>query len=182
MIRKEILEINHLQYPVQYRLGQDYALWVELLKFAKGVNLPEVLLRFRRHEDNVSNWNKGKEYKTVKMLTSIQQQYLLQYDISLDNPAEIVAYTQFVDRSIPSDLSFAAQKEVSIVLDRVFKQIEQRYNHLQLAWIYYLSLICFYNFFIAKKIPRTFFLQKLYYKGACVYLKKFILCHLKPGE
>jgi glycosyltransferase involved in cell wall biosynthesis len=177
MMRKEVLESNQLQYPIQYRLGQDYALWVELLKLTKGANLPEVLLRFRRHEENVSNKNKGKEYKTVEMLTSIQQRYLLQYDILFDNHQEVVAYTQFVDRSVPSDLSFAAQKEVSIILDRVFKQIEQRHSHLQVLWIYYLSLICFYNFFVEKKIPVTFFLQKLYCKGACDYLKKFVLSH-----
>jgi glycosyltransferase involved in cell wall biosynthesis len=174
MIRKEVLENNRLQYPIQYRLGQDYALWVELLKVTKGANLPEVLLRFRRHKENVSNWNKGQEYKTVEMLTSIQQQYLLQYDISFENQQEMAVYTQFADRSVSADLSFTAQKKVSVILKWVRRQIVQKYSDLQAPWMYYLSLICFYNFYIAKKFPLTFFLQKLYYKGACIYLKKFI--------
>jgi glycosyltransferase involved in cell wall biosynthesis len=171
MIRKEVLDKNQLQYPLEYRTGQDYALWIELLKVTQCANLPVVLLRFRKHEESVSTLGEKKEDKKMELINTIHQRYLAQYDLSL-SPEDLLVYSRFVDRSIPSDLTIAVQNRISEILNEMFIQLTRKYNHIQSSWMYYLSSIGFYNFFVEKKIPSTSFLRKLYYKGAFIYLKR----------
>jgi hypothetical protein len=173
MIRKEVLDKNQLKYPLEYRTGQDYALWIELLKVTQGANLQEVLLRFRKHEESVSSLGEKKENDKIKLINRIHLQYLAQYHLSLSSE-ELVAYSRFVDRSIPSDLTVVTQQQLNEILSKLYNCINGQQNHLQSSWMYYLSTICFYNFFTAKKIPSVSFLQKLYRKGAGIYLKRLL--------
>lgn len=53
MLRKHILETTSLRYP-DFEVAQDYALWVRVLEFTQGANLPEPLLRYRSHAESTS--------------------------------------------------------------------------------------------------------------------------------
>ncbi|MDR0798157.1 MAG: glycosyltransferase [Dysgonamonadaceae bacterium] len=173
MIRKQVLTNHGLLYPPEYRAGQDYALWIELLPFTKGYNLPEALLRFRKHAASISSLNEQKLEQKFALIDGIHQRYLAQYGISLPEN-ELRIYSQFTDRSIPSDLKTATQTKVSEILKAMENQIGQKYPELHSPWIYHLSMICFYNFFRAKKFPATAFLRKKYIRGFCIYLQKLI--------
>jgi glycosyltransferase involved in cell wall biosynthesis len=50
MIRKDVLERNHLTYIPTFEPCEDYKLWVDLLKVSKGKNIAEPLLYYRLHE------------------------------------------------------------------------------------------------------------------------------------
>ena len=54
MIRKSVLEKNGIRYREEYTPAEDYALWCELLPHTEFYNIPEVLLRLRRHRTNTS--------------------------------------------------------------------------------------------------------------------------------
>lgn len=49
MIRKEILDKHNLTYLTFYEPCEDYKLWTDLLKVAKGKNIDEALLNYRLH-------------------------------------------------------------------------------------------------------------------------------------
>jgi hypothetical protein len=44
-----------LLYKEQYRTAQDLDFWIRLLKFGKGAVLPQLLLSYRTHGENISN-------------------------------------------------------------------------------------------------------------------------------
>jgi hypothetical protein len=47
MIRRDVLDRNHLRYDERFQTAQDYELWVRVLQHATGDNLAEPLLRYR---------------------------------------------------------------------------------------------------------------------------------------
>lgn len=54
MIRKSILDANSLQYDVSKEPAEDYDLWVRLVKYGELYNLPDILLKYRVHPNQVS--------------------------------------------------------------------------------------------------------------------------------
>lgn len=54
MIRKDFLVRHNLFYKPAYRPAEDYELWTRVSTIGKMANIPEVLLRYRSHERQVS--------------------------------------------------------------------------------------------------------------------------------
>lgn len=172
-MRKAILDENNLTYPDCYR-AEDYALWVELLKYTQGVNLSSVLVRYRKHEwSETALADKESEDKN-RIFGDIQEQYFFQNQISLDRK-EMLAFTLFANRSIKYDLSLQSQRTISKILKNFFFQISQKQKHLQHSLQDYFSTDCFYRFLLEHRFPLTGYLQKLYFAGAFIYLKRILL-------
>ncbi|HEX3386578.1 MAG TPA: glycosyltransferase family A protein [Mucilaginibacter sp.] len=55
MIRKNFIEDNKLNYRPEFRPAEDYELWTRIAPIGKMANIPEVLLFYRTHEQQVSN-------------------------------------------------------------------------------------------------------------------------------
>ncbi len=53
MLRSNILKQYNLKYNSKYKC-EDYELWSRAIKFVKFYNIPEVLLKYRWHENNIS--------------------------------------------------------------------------------------------------------------------------------
>ncbi|OQR54028.1 glycosyltransferase [Bacillus sp. CDB3] len=58
MFRREAIISNHLKYNEEFKTGQDYELWSRLLKKEKVAIIPEVLLSYRIHNNQISNEKK----------------------------------------------------------------------------------------------------------------------------
>jgi glycosyltransferase involved in cell wall biosynthesis len=69
MIRSSLLGQHDLNYSAAHAAAQDYALWFQCLEHAKGENLPVCLLRYRRHQHNVSVTRRDTQ-KTVRRQVS----------------------------------------------------------------------------------------------------------------
>lgn len=54
MFRREIILKNHIIYEPDIKMAEDYALWGKIMQFSKALNLPEVLLYYRRGNSNDS--------------------------------------------------------------------------------------------------------------------------------
>lgn len=54
MLRRQALTDHGLTYDEGLAFAQDYDLWSRLLRHGQGANLPEPLVRFRRHGDQLS--------------------------------------------------------------------------------------------------------------------------------
>ena len=75
LIRKEILDQHNLQYNVEKEPAEDYAFWVNMLKYGKLHNIQEILLHYRVHDKQVSIKRRKIQLES-KLSTRIQ---LLQY-------------------------------------------------------------------------------------------------------
>jgi glycosyltransferase involved in cell wall biosynthesis len=173
IIRKEVLDQHHLKYPENYYRAEDYGLWIELLKYTKGANILSVLLHYRKHEESETAIADKKIEDRIEVVKRVQEQYLRQNEIFLQ-PEQIDVYTRFTDRSFPYTLNFNTQKSVEKVLKIFLLQLSQKQKSLHPEVMHYLSVNCFYKFFINRKFPLSCFLLKLFIKGAFDYIKKFI--------
>ena len=54
MIRREILTRHNIKYNPEYKYAEDYAFWVEIVKYAEIHNIQTVLLNYRWADENVS--------------------------------------------------------------------------------------------------------------------------------
>jgi len=69
-IRKSVLLDNQLTYNESYLKAQDYGLWVDITKYGKMHMYPEVLLLYRKHENQISrkgNQSQREYAKTIKI-------------------------------------------------------------------------------------------------------------------
>jgi glycosyltransferase involved in cell wall biosynthesis len=76
LIRREVLFNNNIEYNPNYEPAEDYYLWTQLIKFGRVVNLPEVLLEYRVHTNQVS---KVKAETQQKMANKIRSAYFSFY-------------------------------------------------------------------------------------------------------
>jgi glycosyltransferase involved in cell wall biosynthesis len=171
MFRKEIIDKYHLQYSSLYIKSEDYALWVELLKYTRGATIPQVLLKYRRHEQCFSYWEDEIANRKIEMIAAIQKNYLIYYHIHLEDK-DLSIYTQFVDRSLPFELNIRNQKAAARIIRDFLIQLSFNQKDLERKAIYNLSMICFFKFWVEKSYPFPFLFQKLFLKGAFIYLKR----------
>ena len=75
MLRSSILSDFRLQYDKDQLHVEDYDLWIRMLKHCKGKILPEVLVEYRLHSEQVSKLFSNLQLKNVK---NIQINYLIQ--------------------------------------------------------------------------------------------------------
>lgn len=55
MIRKSVLEKNHIRYDAHFSPAEDYKLWCSLIDRTEFYNIPEVLLDYRDWENNTTS-------------------------------------------------------------------------------------------------------------------------------
>lgn len=55
MLRKNILENNNIFYKTKYVPAEDYALWLDLIGYTQFAILPDTLVYYRDHIDNISH-------------------------------------------------------------------------------------------------------------------------------
>jgi glycosyltransferase involved in cell wall biosynthesis len=71
MLRKDILLQNNIQYESCLH-AEDYLLWLRLSKVTKIDILPEILLKYRMHEENISNVHQEFQKKQTHELRKLQ--------------------------------------------------------------------------------------------------------------
>jgi hypothetical protein len=174
MIRKDVLDTHKLIYPANCYRAEDYGLWVEMLKYTKGANISSILLRYRKHENSETALSNKKTEEGITIGIRIKEQYMAQNGIFL-KPEQMEIYTRFTDRAMPYKLTIDNQKSSEKVLKDFLSQFGQKQLKLQSEVIHHLSIICFYKFFINRRIPRTYLLQKLFFRGGFIYFKKLFL-------
>jgi glycosyltransferase involved in cell wall biosynthesis len=56
MMRKSIIDAHTLRYDRTFEPTEDYELWTRMMVLGKLYTIPEVLLRYRTHEQQISNY------------------------------------------------------------------------------------------------------------------------------
>lgn len=68
MIRKAVLLNNGIKYEKAFSPAEDYALWCRLIGKTEFYNLPEVLIKYRRHRSQTSMTQKSKMAAATEMV------------------------------------------------------------------------------------------------------------------
>ena len=84
MLRSSVLQTNKLRYDVNFRVGEDYFLWVVLSKHCKLANIREVLMHYRKHKDQLSTRERDKGLYFAQVIRNYQAELLLNRPLSDD--------------------------------------------------------------------------------------------------
>ena len=90
MLRKSDFDKYNLRYNPKYIYVEDYELWARAFRYLKLCNIQDVLLKYRWHDNNVSNKHKEAQINNVKKV----QNNLLNF--CTNNKKEQQALLQFL--------------------------------------------------------------------------------------
>jgi glycosyltransferase involved in cell wall biosynthesis len=68
MFRRALFVDHGLQYSLDYPHAEDYELWVRTAEFTGLANVPEVLLQYRQHGEQMSNRKTAEQNATVRKI------------------------------------------------------------------------------------------------------------------
>lgn len=85
ILRNEIIQTNNIRYDESYYGAEDKAMWLDMAKYGKLGNLVEPLIKYRAHENQMSNV-KIKESRRNSVRKTIQ--VLKDYGINLNSQEE----------------------------------------------------------------------------------------------
>jgi glycosyltransferase involved in cell wall biosynthesis len=88
MFRREPV-INLGGYAEDYRYAQDYQLWLQLLNIGDMGILPEVLLRWRSHEQNISSGSLSAQIEFALMAAQCNMKQLIGFEFNLAETMEL---------------------------------------------------------------------------------------------
>ena len=55
MIKSEVLKMNKVKYNPKFEPAEDYEMWTKLSEYGKLANIPDILIKSRRHEHQTTN-------------------------------------------------------------------------------------------------------------------------------
>ncbi len=82
MMRRDVLAANNIKYNKNFKHAEDYEFWRELASITRLANLPEVLLDYRFHPNQVSSTHKSTQVDNAKKARMAILEHLLQRKIS----------------------------------------------------------------------------------------------------
>ena len=94
-INNQLLIDYNIKYNENYRYAQDYDMWVKCSKYANCYIYPHILLKFRQHENNISNSKAGEQYECAIQI--IQEQLKL-LNLSLTDDLKPLHYRFLFER------------------------------------------------------------------------------------
>ena len=68
MIRKSVLEKFNLEYEEEYSPCEDYRLWLRLIEVSQFHNIPEILFKYRNHNNNTTSHSMDRMIDITKRL------------------------------------------------------------------------------------------------------------------
>ncbi|MDR2056690.1 MAG: glycosyltransferase [Dysgonamonadaceae bacterium] len=169
IMRKETLVKNNLSYTDKFLHAEDYALWVELLRYTKAYNIPRVLLRYRIHEASVTAGTRTDKSFINSVL--IQNKYIQDKNITISFD-DTVLFSRFTNRHENYSLNADDQQTIDRILENFFSQLFEKQKKDYPVAMDFVSSACFYRFLKGRKYPQMPFLKKLYWKGLRVFIKK----------
>jgi glycosyltransferase involved in cell wall biosynthesis len=140
MMRKEVLDRFNIKYNTDYTTAQDYELWPRLTLVCKVTNIPEVLLRYRFHSENIST--RKRDLQNANAL-KIRLNHFKNLGVSDITPEEIEVYTALMHQEYVTQKS--KYKVVESLLRRMVKGnettkrvSETTFNkHIAATWYHY---------------------------------------------
>lgn len=122
MMRHSVLEEHQLQYDEKRLRAQDWQLWIDMTKHTKVANIPEILLLYRRHRENLTYKDRS---VSAYHYQQVRAQNLARLNIELSTH-ELTLYSQAMHQWLDID------EDSFIELDHILTLICQRNRKVQL--------------------------------------------------
>lgn len=121
MIKKEALLKLDAIYREDYKHSEDYDLWSRLVFLGHCKNIPDYLLNYRVHNNQVSTVHENLKYKSV---VKIQTNILSHFDLlpTVSESAILLNLFKGISRKDKSYLH-----ETSVLLTKLYRQFKQKY-------------------------------------------------------
>jgi glycosyltransferase involved in cell wall biosynthesis len=106
-LRRKVFVSNQLNYDLQYRHAEDYELWSRAARVTRLANIPQALLRYRVHLDQVTSQHSDAQAANAKRVRGRELARLLR-DVS---PSEIDFHQEIVTCTFEQHLAVLARIE-----------------------------------------------------------------------
>jgi glycosyltransferase involved in cell wall biosynthesis len=68
MIRVKVIKTNHIYYDPEYQHVEDYELWARLAAITCFINIPEVILKYRIHPEQIGRIYSAEQVRVLKKI------------------------------------------------------------------------------------------------------------------
>ncbi len=184
MIRTALLRQHNLYYESSFVPVEDYLLWVILSGFGKLANLPEILLHYRIHGNQISSKHKLKQQEKAQLVRNQQIEAVLNRELS---NAESFLHSLLFENGINIDISEDLISRLNNWIKELisFNLINRIYPETELLNFFrenlnstyrnlYLNQVKRDSFYILR-ILKSLWLSKHYLLTYFSYRQKFIL-------
>lgn len=139
IMRRSFIENHALKYDPDFKHAEDYALWVEVFKKGKSANINKPLIKYRKHQNQVSQ-----KFNDIQRANSnrVRLNWLNHFGISL-NDTEADIYGRFCSKMpLESTGSFDVIEEVlTRIIDAAKKNPSLDHDYLKRVFSDRLSLV-----------------------------------------
>jgi hypothetical protein len=94
MFRRAFFAEHGLRYSPDFADAEDYELWTRVARFTELANLPEVLLQYRRHDEQISTMKKAKQDETVRKILLRQLEAIHPHATGPERDAHVAIVTK----------------------------------------------------------------------------------------
>lgn len=168
MMRAEVFRMHPFRYSTDYLHAEDYELWIRLLRngFKIG-NLPQVLLRYRLHGENIGVTKKSAQLATTMKLQVSQFEYYLGRNL---NEAEKRVFSEGFTPGNPSDDKRLINGLITAMVQRN-RQTHDFPSHGLKPWLVDFFWKKYYETFTPAQLP----LQAIFpfHAGSLLLLKRY---------
>jgi len=102
MFRRGLFAEHGLRYSHDFPNAEDYELWTRVARITELANLPEVLLQYRRHDEQISTMKKAKQDETVRRILLRQLETIHPHATGPERDAHVAIVTN----RIPDESGF----------------------------------------------------------------------------
>jgi glycosyltransferase involved in cell wall biosynthesis len=168
VLRKDIIIENELLYNTDYEFSQDYELWIRILKYGKGINIPDNLLYYRV-------WNNNQTARKIESSQYIKKVNILKdafvnLHINLDKNELDFHYNLSLTEHI-RNIDFGKYSEVYIKNYFLFlkRELQKNDNITNITALLILGKIYLKLFVHNKRIIRQKFIFSIFFFGGLLW-------------
>lgn len=116
-MRASVLREHDIKYNTHFLPAEDYYMWYTMSKYTQLSNIPEVLLHYRHHEGQISNYKSNRQRDRADEIRAIQ---LKGFGFEF-TPEELATYCKFVDNYL-RPLETADYGQMKPLMDKLVTQ------------------------------------------------------------
>jgi glycosyltransferase involved in cell wall biosynthesis len=171
MLRKSVLEENNLNYPKDYYRAEDYALWVEMLRYTKAYNIQSTQLKYRKHNSSETWYLSAGTASQPSVVNHVQAKYFKEKGIEM-SIEKIAILGGFANRSTYFPIAKKNQLEIAESIEHFLSQLRQKDAESYSIAREFISTACCYRFIKSCKLPSVTGLMRLFLTGLWIFSKK----------
>lgn len=180
MIRKKLIDVNKLHFDINFKDAEDFELWVRISEISQIINIPNALLIYRLHGNNISLQHDSNQ---IKLTGSVIKKSFKRVKIELSNNFSFLL-AQCIEQPKPGLLTISDFKKIA----QVFASLESKYSNSHFKYHIARKMIiirwfniCLYNnsnfagFFKTYKLYNKSLFNKYILQALHIYFRSILI-------